>query len=296
MSDDRKSEPLDLPPLPPGWTWTMGELLREPLRNGHSAKASSTGQGIRTLTLSAVTYDDFSEGNTKLTVAKPEDVGDLWLQPGDIFIERSNNPELVGTAALYRGAPDYAIYPDLLIRVRVHPAVSERYIAAALQVPESRRYFRTRAQDIAGSMPKIDQGTVESLPVPLAPSAEQRRIAARLEELLSDLDAGVAALERANANLKRYRASVLKAAVEGTLTEEWRAAHPDTEPASKLLDRILAERRRKWEADQLAKFAAADRTPPKNWQSKYAEPAPPDTSALPSLPTCWCWASLSRFQ
>ena len=43
-----------------------------------------------------------------------------------------------------------------------------------------------------------------------------------MEEQFARLDAGVAALERARANLKRYRASVLKAAVEGRLAEQWR--------------------------------------------------------------------------
>ena len=56
------------------------------------------------------------------------------------------------------------------------------------------------------------------MPIPLAPLAEQRRIVAKIEELFSDLDAGVAALERVRANLKRYRAAVLEAAVRGRLT------------------------------------------------------------------------------
>ena len=76
--------------------------------------------------------------------------------------------------------------------------------------------------------------------MPLAPLNEQRRIVAKIEELFSDLDAGVAALGRIRANLKRYRAAVLKAAVEGKLTEEWRAKHPKTEPASRLLERVRA--------------------------------------------------------
>jgi len=91
------------------------------------------------------------------------------------------------------------------------------------------------------------------------------------------------------ASLKRYRAAVLKAAVEGRLTEKWRAEHPDVEPASKLLERILTERRQKWEAAQLAKFAAAGREPPRNWKSKYVEPKPPDTTNLPDLPAGWTW-------
>ena len=59
--------------------------------------------------------------------------------------------------------------------------------------------------------------------MPVAPLPEQQRIVAKIEELFSDLDAGVAALERVRANLKRYRAAVLKAAVEGRLTADWRA-------------------------------------------------------------------------
>ena len=65
--------------------------------------------------------------------------------------------------------------------------------------------------------------------------AEQRRIVAAIEQQFTRLDAGVAALKRAQAALKRYHASVLKAAVEGQLTEQWRAEHPNTEPASQLL-------------------------------------------------------------
>jgi type I restriction enzyme S subunit len=130
------------------------------------------------------------------------------------------------------------------------------------------------------------------LPLPIAPTNEQARIVAKIEELFSDLDAGVAALKRAKANLKRYRASVLKSAVEGKLTEQWRAKHPAKEPASALLARILLERRQKWEADQLAKFAAAKKEPPKNWRDKYVEPTPPDTTGLPSIPNSWTWATL----
>jgi type I restriction enzyme S subunit len=76
------------------------------------------------------------------------------------------------------------------------------------------------------------------MPFLIPPLAEQRRIVAKIEELFSDLDAGVATLERVRSNLKRYRAAVLKAAVEGKLTEDWRAQHPDTEPATVLLGRV----------------------------------------------------------
>ena len=96
------------------------------------------------------------------------------------------------------------------------------------------------------------------------------------------------------ANLKRYRAAVLKAAVEGKLTEEWRKQNPNTEPASKLLQRILKERRQKWESEQLEKYQKSGKTPPKDWQSKYKEPSAPDTANLLDLLDGWCWASIDQ--
>ncbi len=131
-------------------------------------------------------------------------------------------------------------------------------------------------------------------PFHLPPIREQARIADTLDELLSDLDAGVAALERARDKLKLYRAAVLKAAVEGALTAEWRRQHPQTEPASELLKRILAERRRRWETDQLRKFKEKNREPPNNWKAKYKDPVPPDTTDLPPLPEGWCWVTLDQ--
>ena len=133
------------------------------------------------------------------------------------------------------------------------------------------------------------------IPLPLPNSSEQRRIVAKLDELFSELDAGVAALERAQAKLKRYRASVLKAAVEGRLTEEWRRKNPPDETGAELLQRILVERRQLWEQEQLAKFKAKGQRPPKNWQQKYKEPAGDKCiSELPELPEGWCWATVDQ--
>lgn len=141
---------------------------------------------------------------------------------------------------------------------------------------------------------KLTQGAMRRIPIPLPPLPEQHRIVDKIEELFSDLDAGVQNLERAKANLKRYRASVLKAAVEGRLTEEWRAANPQEEDGQMLLDRILRERREKWEQDELAKYAEKGKQPPKHWQSKYKEPAEPDVSGLPELPAGWVWVRVDQ--
>lgn len=130
----------------------------------------------------------------------------------------------------------------------------------------------------------------------IAPVSEQTRIVAKLEELLSDLDAGVAELKAAQQKLTQYRQSLLKAAVEGALTVSWRKAQrarqQPTESGAQLLSRILQERRARWESKQLAKFQEQGKTPPRDWQKKYPEPVQPDTTDLPALPEGWVWASL----
>jgi len=170
----------------------------------------------------------------------------------------------------------------------VVPPLSQRFSATCLW---RRTHFCTAS-------PKALHTTIyfpkaKAFHICLPPVNEQRRIVAKIEELFSDLDAGVAALERVRANLKRYRAAVLKAAVEGRLTEEWRKQHPATEPAAKLLERILAERRAKWEQDQLRRFKEAGKEPPKGWKERYKSPVGHEETSLPELPASWSWTSLS---
>ena len=137
---------------------------------------------------------------------------------------------------------------------------------------------------------------LEQAQIPLPPLPEQHRIVSKIEELFTKLDAGIDALGKVQAQLKRYRQSVLKAAFEGKLTETWRAEHQDEiEPASVLLERVLKERRRKWEAEQLEQMKAKGEVPKDDkWKAKYKEPTPPDTSELPKLPKGWLWATLPQ--
>jgi type I restriction enzyme S subunit len=151
----------------------------------------------------------------------------------------------------------------------------------------------------ATTVPSVRKSQIESIALPLPPFPEQRRIVAEIEKQFTRLAAAVAALKRLQANLKRYRASVLKGACEGRLVpteaELARAEGRDYEPADKLLARILKERRARWEADQLAKMQAA-RKPPMDdeWKGKYREPAEPDMPNLVKPPDGWCTASLEQ--
>ena len=164
----------------------------------------------------------------------------------------------------------------------------------ALQTPKVRRHLTASVSGVGGSLMRVRMDALWRTKIPLAPLPEQHRIAAKIESLFAKLDEGVAALKRAEASLERYRASVLKAAVEGRLTEQWRSENPPEETGEELLRRILAERRKRWETEQLAKFEAKGKKPPRNWKAKYKEPVAPDSSGLPGLPEGWCWATVDE--
>ncbi len=221
-----------------GLSFRSRAICARPLRNGHSAKASRDGSGIRTLTLTAVTNGDFSAAKYQSHDGGPVRVRGLWLKPGDLFIERANTPELVGTEPYSGGPRNWAIFPDLLIRVRVSEEVLPEFLEHVLLAEPTRRYFRGAAQGIAGSMPKIDQGTVERLLVPLPPLDEQRTVVAKIEQAVSRVEAMSSGIDGALRRSAALRRSLLECAFSGRLVPQ----DPADEPASELIRGIAALR------------------------------------------------------
>lgn len=216
----------------------LGAMLREPLRNGLSAVKADPRTGLPTFSISAVTTGDFSERNIKHTAGDWARAESLWAEPGDVFVQRSNTPELVGTARMYRGSQRVAVFPDLLIRVRTSEGLSPAWLEIVLASPEMRMLVRSRAKGLAGSMPKIAQPDIEAFPIPVPPLPEQHRIVAEVERQMSFIDAAERAVDAGLARSAALRRSVLQAAFSGRLVPQ----DPTDEPASVLLERIRAER------------------------------------------------------
>jgi type I restriction enzyme S subunit len=273
---------------PHGWeTVSVGQIARLVASGFPSGEHNQDKKGVPHIRPMNVDR----EGRLDLTVLKYVE-GDIprELQNGDVLFNNTNSPELIGkTAAVLIDAR--LAYSNHMTRIRLEDGLSPAFVARQLHFLWMSGYFRHRCLNHVNQASISAEPLSETVPVLVAPSLEQSRIADAVDELFSDLDAGVAALERVREKLNLYRASVLKAAVEGALTADWRAQHPRTEPASELLGQILAERRRRWEADELSKFNAKGQEPPKSWKAKYKEPVAPSTSGLALLPAGWCWAA-----
>jgi type I restriction enzyme S subunit len=280
--------PLPRDVLPQGWALISIEQIARLVASGFpSGQHNQNAKGVPHIRPMNIDRD----GRLDLTVLKyVEGETPRELKKGDVLFNNTNSPELIGktTAVL---VDTRLAYSNHMTRIRLEDGLNPSFVARQLHFLWMCGYFRHRCVNHVNQASISADPLSETVPVLLPPVGEQERIANALDELLSDLDAGVAALERVRDKLKLYRAAVLKAAVEGALTVEWRKDHPHTEPAPELLKRILAERRRRWEEEQLRKFKEKGREPPKNWKAKYKEPVAPDTTDLPPLPEGWCWAS-----
>ncbi len=266
--------------LPNGWEWISigetGEYI-----NGFAFKPSHREPGGLPIVRIQNLTDESKPLNTT-TIEVPSDykidTGDMlmsWSATLDVFVWR-RGPALVNQHI-------FKVVPDVRV---MHKNLLFYWLKQAIQQLQKTEHLH------GSTMMHINRGPFMAHRVPLPPAAEQTRIVAKLEELLSDLDAGVAELNAAQKKLAQYRQSLLKAAVEGTLTPEWRTKNTPTESGDQLLQRILTERRARWEANQLAKFREQGKKPPKDWQKKYPEPVQPDTTGFSALPDGWVWASV----
>src|SRR6185437_15075277 len=172
--------------------------------------------------------------------------------------------------------------------IRPASEVAPDYLRLFLVQTRYRQEAKRNMQGAVGQQ-RVPPDFVRESPIPVAPAKEQQRIISKIDELFSRIEEGEQALKRVEKLVERYRQSVLKAAVTGELTRDWREARTRAggrmESGEALLARILKARRTSWEAAELAKFKAKGKTPANDrWKQKYAEPRRADTPNLPELP------------
>ena len=273
--------------LPYGWTLaTISELIGRDgvFTDGDwiESKDQDPGGDVRLIQLADVGDGVYLDKSSRfLTAEKSHELKCTYLVPRDVLIARMPDP--LGRACIYPGNLKTSVtaVDVCIVRTGVN-GPDHHWLAWFVNSPE----FRANVASLqSGSTRKrISRKNLATITLPVPPLAEQHRIVAEIEKQLTRLDASVAALRRVQANLKRYRASVLKAACEGRLVateaELARTEGRDYESADYVLERILSERRAQWEAQEKR-------------HGKYKEPPAPDTSDLPELPESWVWASLA---
>jgi len=296
--------------VPAGWEVAKVGQLVDRLQYGYTAKAEQDAPGPRFLRITDIDDARIDWSSVPGCEISDEDYEKYELRHGDVVFARTGSIE----KACMVPHPPEAVFASYLIRGKPLESPLSSWLHHFLQ---SFSYRRQALEASAGiGRANINAKPIAEISLPVAPAAEQHRIVEAIESYLTRLDDAVASLERVQRNLERYRASVLKAAVEGRLVpteaELARREGRSYEPASVLLKRILAERKTRWIEDAAEKARAKAEakalkagnswTPEDNEkalakarvtaEAKYKEPAPPDTTDLPDSPEGWCWTVL----
>jgi len=158
------------------------------------------------------------------------------LKSGDVLFNRTNSPALVGKTALYRGERD-AIYAGYLIRIVSGPNLLPEYLNYALNSPEGRA-FSWRVKSDGVSQSNISAAKLKGFEFSVPPLNEQKEIVRRIESAFQKIDRLAAEAKRALALTDKLDEAILAKAFRGELVPQ----DPTDEPASRLLERIKAER------------------------------------------------------
>jgi len=214
-----------------GWVETnLGTVSTHPQ---YGWTCSSTKNGslklLRTTDISSgkVDWDD-----VPYCSAVPDQIEKFVLGKNDIVVSRAGS---IGVSyCLSDSDLEYkAVFASYLIRFR--PLIPAAFVYYYLK---SSAYWQfISASQLGIAVPNVNASKLAELPLPLPPLNEQKRIVAKLDAIMPRIDSVKERLEKIPAILKRFRQSVLTAAVTGKLTEKWREEHPEVESVEALLEK-----------------------------------------------------------
>ncbi|MGC6328710.1 restriction endonuclease subunit S [Rhizorhabdus sp. FW153] len=245
--------------LPDGWRWErLGNLVE---------KSSAKYQPDEDSRLPFVGLEHIPPHEMRIesigSFADMRSAGSAFV-PGDVLYGRLR-PYLNKVWVADRAG---ACSGELLV-LRPKAGMDARYVALNLH---SQRYVHYASHIVTGDRPRIDFDVVGAFPVPVPDEGTQQQVVACIDALFAEIDEGEAALAEARAGVETYRKALLKAAVTGELTADWRAANPSQETGEQLLASILGDRRARGHV--IKKSQAGD---------LVAE------DDLPILPDSWIW-------
>ncbi|MCW1843891.1 restriction endonuclease subunit S [Prosthecomicrobium hirschii] len=265
-------------PLPAGWCWTRLGLVAS-VNPSTSFDEISEAAEIPFIPMAAVSEETGLIDSAARRSVRDVSKGYVRFMEGDVIFAKITPCMENGKVAPVIGLPGRYAAGSTEFHVFRPAAVDQRYLWYWLVGRGFRAKAKRNMSGSAGQL-RVPVDYLRESDFPLAPLAEQRRIVARVDALFAEIAEGEAALAAAREGLDTFRRALLKAAVTGELTKDWRAANPVGESGHDLLARIAETR--------------AGKAPVKG-RGRRATAAPPlDTSALPLLPEGWAWGTLGE--
>lgn len=223
--------------LPEGWAWSevnqLGFLINGDRGKNYPSKKDYVDDGIPFINAGHLINGKISiEKKNFITKEKYESLNSGKLIEGDIIYCLRGT---LGKCALFSGMKTGAIASSLVI-LRLNEKINNIYIYYFLISPFGRKLIKIF--DNGTAQPNLSAKSLSNYPVPLPPLTEQYRIVSAIEALFARLDVANKRLDRVPEILKKFKQSVLAAACDGRLTEEWRKEHLDIDNRNEYLQEI----------------------------------------------------------
>ena len=205
----------------------LGELTENPKNDivdgpfGSNLKSDEyVDIGIPVFKIQNIKANRFVDKNIHyVTPQKSEELKRHTFKKGDLIITKLGDP--LGLCCKVPEKYEFGVIVADLIRFRSSDRiVFDKYLIYGINSILIQKQFKEITKGT--TRPRVNLTIVRSLKFPLAPLPEQRAIAAKIEQLFSELDNGIANLKTAKSKLEIYRQAILKQAFEGKLTEQWR--------------------------------------------------------------------------
>ena len=243
--------------MPEGWARATVEQLLARSEYGTSVKCSYDTRGLPVLRIPNIVAGEIDLTDVKYATKSVPVDSETALAKGDVLMCRTNGSvRLVGKTAVVNSEMEpYHGFASYLLRFRlmeteVLPKWFHLYATSQL----GRTFIEQNAASSAGQN-NVSLSLIHTMPIPLPPLAEQRRIVAEVKRRLSVVQQAEATVEASLARAERLRQSILKQAFSGKLVPQ----DPDDEPASVLLEHIRAEREAEAQAATSVKGKAGRR-------------------------------------
>lgn len=225
--------------LPHGWRWEWLSTVTDEFFSGRRPKGGVSGilQGPLSLGGEHLNWD----GTLNLTNPKrippsfASTISPFAVNEGDILIVKDG--ATTGKSAFVTALPELAYINEHLFALRPTDAIDRRllffWLWSQFGFDQIMKDFRGAAQG------GIGRTFVDKVVVPVPRDTEQAGLVRRIDELFSEIDIGEAALADARSGVEAYRHSLLKAAVTGELTADWRRDNPPQQTGEQLLEQLL---------------------------------------------------------
>ncbi|MGG3449257.1 restriction endonuclease subunit S [Domibacillus aminovorans] len=215
--------------VPKNWVWTYVDTIAQEIKNGTTVKQNKDGLGVKVTRIESVQNNEIDLNRIgyieEVSSVKEKD----YYQPNDIVLSHINSIEHVGKTALIKGSDLPLVHGMNLLKIGLFKEkVAPEYAQYYMRSYQFRKDVRERVNRAVNQV-SLNQKNLKTVPIPVAPLNEQKRIAGKIERLLNKMEETKQLIEEAKETFELRRAAILDKAFRGELTNSWRLENQNIE-------------------------------------------------------------------